>query len=137
VERRPEVKELKRGGRGGTAHFANCQGMPCARRFLVKKDVRWTWSFWYKRVFITGASSGIGAAAARVSAEEGADVFLLVSQNAEGARRRHDTVKARGSFAHQYQMDVSRPEMLPRLFRHVHEDVDALDILSCVRGSAS
>jgi len=87
-----------------------------------------------KRVFITGASSGIGAAAARIFAEEGADVFFSYHQNAEGARRTADTVKARGRQAHQYQMEVSRPENVAEVVRHVHEDVDALDILVLCAG---
>jgi NAD(P)-dependent dehydrogenase (short-subunit alcohol dehydrogenase family) len=40
-----------------------------------------------KNVFITGASSGIGAASAHIFAEEGADVYFSYHQNTEGARR--------------------------------------------------
>ncbi len=87
-----------------------------------------------KKVFITGASSGIGAAAARIFAEEGADVCVSYHRNAEGARQTAELVKAQGRDARLYQMDVSRPENVAEVVRHVHEDVEALDILVLCAG---
>ena len=49
-----------------------------------------------KTVFITGASSGIGAAAARLFAGEGTDVIISYGRNALGAGQAAQAVRAAG-----------------------------------------
>src|SRR5437762_12295938 len=78
-----------------------------------------------KRVLITGASKGIGAAAAEAFAEEGADLRL--------AARIGDQLKAladRLRFAHQidataHVVDLRKPEDIARLAK----DASDIDIL--------
>ena len=59
-----------------------------------------------KNVLITGASSGIGAAAARAFAQAGADVALL-ARSREGLERVADDVRAQGSRALVLPADVT------------------------------
>ncbi|MDQ8046458.1 MAG: SDR family oxidoreductase [Solirubrobacteraceae bacterium] len=81
-----------------------------------------------KVVAITGASSGIGAATARLLAERGASVVL-------GARRtdRLDDLAAeireRGGQAIVCAVDVTRPEDLERLVQQAVEAFGRLDVL--------
>jgi NAD(P)-dependent dehydrogenase (short-subunit alcohol dehydrogenase family) len=59
-----------------------------------------------KRVLITGASSGIGAAAAEAFAREGASVAVL-ARSRPGLERSADRVRAHGVQAHVVAADVS------------------------------
>ena len=49
-----------------------------------------------KTVFITGASSGIGAAAAEIFSAEGADVVVSYGNNTAGAEQTAAKVRANG-----------------------------------------
>lgn len=62
-----------------------------------------------KVIFITGASSGIGAAAARVFAQEGADVILAYHGNAGGASQTAGEVRALGRRAYLCAMNLADP----------------------------
>lgn len=81
-----------------------------------------------KVVAITGASSGIGAAAAVLLADSGAAVVL-------GARRTErldelaDGIRARGGRALTCRTDVTRPEDLDRLVGRAVDEFGRLDVL--------
>jgi len=78
-----------------------------------------------KIALITGASSGIGEAAARLLVEEGMNVFL--------AARRKSRIEALaeelGQKAIAIQTDVSNPEQVRSLFAKVKEQFGGLDLL--------
>jgi len=59
-----------------------------------------------KTAFVTGASSGIGAEAARLLAEEGADVFVGYHRNLQGAEKTVRNVQAAGAAGWAIQLDV-------------------------------
>ena len=54
-------------------------------------------------IVITGASTGIGAACARLAAQEGHDVILTYRSDARAARQVAQDVAARGQEARVYQ----------------------------------
>ncbi|WP_214366556.1 SDR family NAD(P)-dependent oxidoreductase [Pseudonocardia sp. H11422] len=59
---------------------------------------------------VVGGSSGIGAATARVLAEEGCDVALTYRRSAAGAERTAEEVRAHGRRAWALPLDLTRPE---------------------------
>jgi 3-oxoacyl-[acyl-carrier protein] reductase len=61
-----------------------------------------------KRVLVTGASSGIGAAIAVGCAHEGADVALTYRGNADGAEATAARIRELGRRAEVFQVDISR-----------------------------
>jgi 3-oxoacyl-[acyl-carrier protein] reductase len=61
-----------------------------------------------KRVLVTGASSGIGAAIAVGCADEGADVALTYRGNADGAEATAARIRELGRRAEVFQVDISR-----------------------------
>lgn len=81
-----------------------------------------------KVVAITGASSGIGAATARLLSDRGATVVL-------GARRKErieeiaELIRARGGRAIAVETDVTRPGDLHRLVDRAVDDFGRLDVL--------
>ena len=81
-----------------------------------------------KVVAITGASSGIGAATARLLSDRGATVVL-------GARRKDrieeiaELIRARGGRAIAVETDVTRPGDLHRLVGRAVDDFGRLDVL--------
>ena len=87
-----------------------------------------------KGAFITGASSGIGAAAARVFAEEGANVYISYHSDEDGARRTAESVEACGCRARLYPMDLSDPETVARVAKQLAEDGEHIDILVLCAG---
>ena len=74
---------------------------------------------------ITGASSGIGEAAARFLVEEGMDVFLAARRKA----RIDALAEELGPKAIAIQTDVSNPEQVRNLFAKVKERFGGLDLL--------
>ncbi len=68
-------------------------------------------------VVITGASSGIGLATARMFAEQGARGLVLVARNEETLRHIAEELSAKGTRAVAVQADVARQEDLERVAR--------------------
>lgn len=85
-------------------------------------------------VFITGASSGIGAASARIFAEEGADVVISYHQDRSGAERTADTVKSTGRRSWLCPMDVRSPASIARAAAQLPEHFGRLDALVLCHG---
>ncbi len=77
---------------------------------------------------ITGATSGIGAATARLFAEEGAGLVLTGRNGERGARVRAE-VEALGSEATFIPADVTDPDEVATLFAQIDGWAGGLDIL--------
>ena len=80
-------------------------------------------------VVVTGASTGIGAAAARALGACGAQVVVHYNRSAEAARAVADAVTAAGGGATLVQADVTRPEDVQRLVAAVMEAHGRIDVL--------
>jgi NAD(P)-dependent dehydrogenase (short-subunit alcohol dehydrogenase family) len=85
-----------------------------------------------KKVFITGAGSGIGQAIAKRFAEEGAEVFIL-DLNEDGGRETEEAIVEAGGKASFHRLDVSDGKAVQQLF----SDLGATDILVNNAGIAS
>ena len=77
---------------------------------------------------VTGAGSGIGQAAARLLAREGARVAAL-DQSAEGLRETLDSIKRDGGEALPLVADVSDPAAMQRAVQATVDRWDRLDIV--------
>jgi len=81
-----------------------------------------------KRVLITGASSGVGVAAAAAFARAGAHVCLL-ARSREGLEIAAQAARARGAIAHVVPADVSDREALEAAVTEAVELMGGLDVL--------
>ncbi|MBF6327402.1 SDR family NAD(P)-dependent oxidoreductase [Nocardia transvalensis] len=81
-----------------------------------------------KHVLITGASSGIGRAAAVAVAAKGAVVFLL-ARRSEELEAVVDEIEAAGGEAYAYQCDVTDDESVEHTVKTVLEEHDHVDML--------
>lgn len=81
--------------------------------------------FAQKVAVITGGTSGIGLATARMLAEEGAKVVVFARSEAGLA----ETVKSLGPNAHAVRGDVTRVADLERLFQETRERFGGVDVL--------
>jgi 3-oxoacyl-[acyl-carrier protein] reductase len=80
-------------------------------------------------VLVTGASSGIGSAAAVGFAEAGARVALHYNQNKEGVEHTRDAVTTAGGQASVHQADLVRSESADALVDEVLERYGRIDVL--------
>ena len=87
-----------------------------------------------KNVFITGASSGIGAAAAQIFSAEGADVVVSYGNNATGAEQTAAKVRSNGRRAWLCRMDVSAPESVKSAIQALPPEMNGLDALVLCAG---
>ena len=87
-------------------------------------------------VLITGASRGIGAAAARVFAREGWDVSVHFHTGREEARTLVRELSQLGVKAIPLPADISLPEQAEELVRQAEAALGPLDALVCNAGAA-
>jgi len=110
----------------------------CAK--YIKKSLKRNYNFGMdlkllnKKVFITGASSGIGAAAARVFAEEGADVIVSYHADQAGAEASARAVRDLGRTAWLCPMDLGNPGSIPVAVAALPEEYRSLDVLVLCAG---
>lgn len=90
-----------------------------------------------KIALVTGASSGIGAATARVLAEEGVDVAIGYRTNRAGAERTAEAVRAVGRRAWLVGMDVADPTDVAAAVKHLEEQLERLDVLVLCAGRST
>ena len=88
------------------------------------------------RVLITGASQGIGAATARLFAQEGWDVALNYNQRQAEAEALAARLSGLGVKAVPIQADISVPERAERLVREAEAALGPLDAVVCNAGTA-
>lgn len=88
------------------------------------------------RVLITGASQGIGAATARLFAQEGWDVALNYNQSRAEAEALAAELSGLGVKAVPIQADVADPEQAERLVREAEAALGPLDAVVCNAGTA-
>ncbi len=79
-------------------------------------------------MLITGASSGIGEAAAREFARLGADV-VIVSEQAEALNTVATSIRQAGGRATAYVVDLSKPEQIQGLIARIEAEGGPLDVL--------
>lgn len=82
-----------------------------------------------KIALITGGSSGIGAAIARLFAREGAQVIVTYRSNDREARELVEELSSAGLSAAALQGDLGREEDVKRLFEEIRDRYGKLDIL--------
>lgn len=82
-----------------------------------------------KVALVTGASRGIGAAAAIRLAQGGAAVVVNYHQNQAAAQKVLDQVKACGSRGVTFQADVTQAEDIERMVQAAERELGAIDIL--------
>lgn len=80
-------------------------------------------------VLITGASRGIGAAAATLAARDGFDVAIGYVKNEAAAQQVAEAVRRRGRRAAIIQGDVARLDDIPRMFIQAEEQLGAITAL--------
>jgi 3-oxoacyl-[acyl-carrier protein] reductase len=87
-----------------------------------------------KTVFITGASSGIGAAAAEIFSVEGANVVVSYGSNIEGAGQTAAKVRANRRSAWLCRMDVRDPGSVKAAIQALPPEIPGLDALVLCAG---
>lgn len=81
-----------------------------------------------KTIVITGASSGIGEAAAKALARQGAHVCLVARRKEELARVKSD-IESEGGHASAYAADLSDPAAIDACCKAILDDHERLDVL--------
>jgi len=87
-----------------------------------------------KTALVTGASSGMGAAAAALFAQEGADVVIAYGKDGDGAARTAQAVRARGRRAWLCPMNVAHFPSVSEAAQQIAAEVAGLDALVLCAG---
>jgi 3-oxoacyl-[acyl-carrier protein] reductase len=87
-----------------------------------------------KIVMITGASSGIGAAAANLFAVEGADIIIAYGRNLVGAENTQQLVGQHGRKSWICQLDLEKADSIHQAIQDLLLQVDHIDILVLCAG---
>jgi 3-oxoacyl-[acyl-carrier protein] reductase len=82
-----------------------------------------------KVALVTGASRGIGAAAAKRLAQSGAAVVINYHQNQEAAQQVLQQVEAEGSLGLIFQADVTQRDQVAKMFAATEKGLGAVDVL--------
>lgn len=82
-----------------------------------------------KVALVTGASRGIGAAAAKRLAESGASVIINYHQNREAAQKVLDEIQSSGGRGMIFQADVTRKDQVDLMVKAARENYPAVDVL--------
>jgi 3-oxoacyl-[acyl-carrier protein] reductase len=82
-----------------------------------------------KVVLVTGASRGIGAAAAKRLAQAGASVIVNYHQNRQAAEKVLRDIEQEGGHGIIFQADVTRKEQVETMVRGAAEKFGAVDVL--------
>lgn len=82
-----------------------------------------------KKVFITGASSGIGREIAVAFAAKGAEIAFSYCNNKSGAEETQDLLNKIGSKSHAFSSDFSDLKSLDFLLQKVYQKFKEIDIL--------
>jgi glucose 1-dehydrogenase len=82
-----------------------------------------------QKALVTGASSGIGRSVALYLAQEGADVVVNYSGNAQAADEVVAAIRAQGGKAMAIRADVSSEEQVQAMFRQMFDAYGTIDIL--------
>ncbi len=90
-----------------------------------------------KRFLITGASSGIGQAAAKVFAQEGADVVAVYGRNAIGAKETLSAVESAGRRGWIYAIEQEDAEAVASTCRRIVDEAGSLDGLILCAGTCT
>jgi len=80
-------------------------------------------------ILITGASRGIGAATAKLAAEQGAIVVINHLDDADNAQDLVREIEAGGGRATALEADVSQPEQVKLLFTAIKKELGGVDVL--------
>jgi 3-oxoacyl-[acyl-carrier protein] reductase len=81
------------------------------------------------RIFITGASGGIGSAVAKRFASTGAKIVLHAHQNIAAVNELRETIQHSGGTAEVVSADFMQPHVAENLYRQVFDLTDGIDIL--------
>ena len=89
-----------------------------------------------RRILVTGASSGIGAACVRALAAPGTALAIHARSNREGAERSAEAARAQGAEAHILLADLAEPDAPARLVAGAAAAMGGLDVLVSNAGFA-
>jgi 3-oxoacyl-[acyl-carrier protein] reductase len=82
-----------------------------------------------KVVLVTGASRGIGAAAAKRLAQSGASVVVNYHQNKEAAQKVLEEVESAGARGMIYQADVTQKDQVESMVKTTEQKLGPVDVL--------
>ncbi len=81
-----------------------------------------------KNIVITGASSGIGAATARIAAQKGYSVFVT-ARRVDRLEQLCSEIHSNGGIAFYFTADLTEPEKIGELIQAVQERFEKVDVL--------
>jgi 3-oxoacyl-[acyl-carrier protein] reductase len=82
-----------------------------------------------KVVLVTGASRGIGAAAAKRLAQAGASVVVNYHQNKEAAQKVFQQIESAGARGMIYQADVTQKDQVESMVKATEQNLGPVDVL--------